>query len=272
MSYQPIVPFSGFASWSFLNRTLEMQQAAFSASSEFQRDEDYFREKISSVRTAQDLVDDRRLLKVALGAFGLDDDIENKFFIRKVLEEGSLDSESLANKLADKTYLTFTQAFGFGDYTTPRTVLSDFPDDIVAKYEARQFEVAVGESDEDMRFALALQRDLPELAVKDSSETTKWYSIIGSPTLSAVFQTALGLPSSVGALDVDTQVRMYAAKADQLYGAGDPAQFSDRDKLEMLTRDFLLRAQLNTARSISSGNAALTLLQNAAQGGLSLRL
>ena len=272
MSYQPIVPFTGFAGWSFLNRTMEKQQAAFSASSDIQGNEDYFREKIGSITTAQELVDDRRLLTVALGAFGLDDDIDNKFFIRKVLDEGSLDADSLANKLSDKTYLALTQAFGFGDYTIPRSTLSDFPDEILAQYETRQFEIAVGNSDNDMRLALALQRDLPELAAKTNSETTKWYSIIGSSTMSSVFQTALGLPSSVGSLDVDAQVRMYSAKSKQLYGSTDPAQFSNTDKLEKLTRDFLLRSQLSTTSSISSGDAALTLLQNASSGSLSLLL
>lgn len=272
MSYQPIVPFSGFAGWSFLNRTMEKQQAAFSASSEIQRNEDYFREKIGSIKTAEELVGDRRLLSVALGAFGLDDDIDNKFFIRKVLDEGSLDGDALANKLSDKRYLALTQAFGFGDYTTPRTVLSNFPDEILGQYETRQFEIAVGNSDNDMRLALALQRDLPALAAKTNTETTKWYSIIGSSTMSTVFQTALGLPRSVGSLDVDAQVKMYAAKADQLFGSSDPAQFSDGETLEKLTRDFLLRSQLSTSGSISSGDAALTLLQNASSGSLSLLL
>ncbi|TMV94022.1 DUF1217 domain-containing protein [Thioclava sp. BHET1] len=272
MSYQPIIPFSGYAGWSFLNRTMEKQQAAFNASSEIQRNEDYFREKIGSVETAEDLVNDRRLLSVALGAFGLDEDINNKFFIRKVLEEGSLDSESLANKLSDKRYLKLTQAFGFGDYGIPRTVLSDFPDEIVQKYERRQFEVAVGETDNSLRIALSVQRDLPELAAKDSSEKTKWYTIIGSPAMSEMMQTALGLPKSIGALDVDAQVRIYAEKADRLYGSTDPAQFAEPDTLKQLTRDYFLRSQLTTGTTITAGNAALSLLQGAQQNRLSLLL
>lgn len=42
-------------------------------------DEAYFRAKIGSVKTAEQLVSDRRLLKVALGAFGLEADINNRF-------------------------------------------------------------------------------------------------------------------------------------------------------------------------------------------------
>ncbi len=266
MSYTPVVPLSGYAGWTFLNRTIEKQQAAFVASADIQRNEDYFREKIGSIRTPEELVSDRRLLSVALGAFGLDDDIDNKYFIRKVLEEGTLDTDSLANKLADKTYLEFSKAFGFGDYSTPRTVLSDFADEILGRYETLQFERAVGDADETMRLALTVQRELPELAAKETSESTKWYTIIGSTTLSEAFRTALGLPSSVGALDVDQQVGVYQRKAEQVFGSSDPAQFTDADTLDKLVKTYLLRSQLTDTSSVSSGSAALQLLQGGGSG------
>lgn len=272
MTYQPVVPFSGFAGWRFLSRTMETQQAAFAASTENQRLDSYFRETIGQIDTAKALVDDRRLLGVALGAFGLDADIDNKYFIRKVLEEGSLDRTALANKLSDKSYLALTTAFGFGDYSVPRTKLSTFADEILTKFQTREFEVAVGEVDNDLRMAMSLQRDLPELAAKDISETAKWYTIIGSPSLSRVFQTALNLPPSVGALDVDQQREIYMSKAQRVYGTADPAELSRPETLEVLTRDYLLRAQLSSMTSVSSQNVALSLLQNAGAQRLSLRL
>ncbi len=273
MTYQPVIPFSGYAGWQFLNRTLETQKAVFTESSEIQRNEDYFRDRIGSVRTAKDLVSDRRLLSVALGAFGLDEDINNKYFIQKVLEEGTLDNTSLANKLSDRRYRELAKAFGFGDYTTPHTVLSNFPDKILGQYETRQFEIAVGEADTDLRLAMSIQRELPALAAKDSSETTKWYTIIGSTTMSRVLQVALNLPSSVGSLDVDQQINVYAKKAEAIYGSSDPAQFTDRDAVDKLVRDFLLRSQLASGSTISPESAALMLLQGTGTAsGLSLLL
>lgn len=260
MSYVPIIPASGYAGWKMLNRTMTLQKAAFVASAEIQRDEAYFREKIASVTTAEDLVSDRRLLKVALGAFGLDSDINNKFFIQKVLDEGTLDSTSLANKLSDKTYLKLSQAFGFGDFSTPRTVLSDFADEILAQYEARQFEVAVGESDDTFRLALAAQRELPELAEKSSSETTKWYTVIGSKSLSSVMRTALGLPDSVASLDVDQQLKIFRQKSDDVLGSPDVSGLGEPETLEKVIRLFLVRSQIDTGGSVSSASAALQLL------------
>lgn len=267
MSYTPVVPFSGYAGWKFLSRTMEKQQATFVASAEIQRNEAYFREKIGSISTAEDLVADRRLLSVALGAFGLDDDINNKYFIRRVLEEGTLDDESFANKLSDKSYLSLSEAFGFGDYKTPRTALKGFADEILAKYETRQFEIAVGNADSSMRLALAVQRELPELAASASSESTKWYKIIGSSALSEAVRTALGLPDSVRSLDVDRQLTAYRQKSEQVFGSSDPSIFKDGDTLDKLVKLYLLRSQLTDTSSISGGSAALQLLQASRSSG-----
>lgn len=260
MSYTPVIPATGYAGWTLLNRTMTMQKAAFAASAEIQRDEDYFRENIGKIQTAEDLVSDRRLLKVALGAFGLEGDINNKFFIRKILEEGTLDSTALANKLADKSYLALSQAFGFGDFSVPRTALSDFADEIISKYQTRQFEVAVGDSDDTLRLALAAQRELPELAAKSGSENTKWYSVIGSKSLSTVMQTALGLPQSTSALDVDQQLEMYRQKAEKVLGSANLSDLSDPEAVERVVRLFLVRSQITATSAVSGATAALQLL------------
>ncbi|MEO1952079.1 DUF1217 domain-containing protein, partial [Thioclava sp.] len=159
-----------------------------------------------------------------------------------------------------------------GDYSVPRMKLSTYADEVLSKFQTRGFEVAVGAVDNDLRMAMSLQRDLPELGAKDMSETAKWYTIIGSPSLSRVFQTALNLPPSVGALDVDQQREIYMSKAQRVYGTSDPAELSRPETLEVLTRDYLLRAQLSSMTSVSSQNVALSLLQNAGAQRLSLRL
>ena len=277
MSFQPVLPFGGYAGWKFLGRTLETQKEAFTASPLLQSDTEYFRQKIGTVTTAEGLVSDRRLLKVALGAFGLDGDIDSKYLIRKVLEDGTLDASALANKFSDKRYLALSKAFGFGDYATPSTQISDFPDKIIAGYNDRQFEIAVGDQDNTMRLALALGRDLGDLAGKGTSDTTKWYSVMGTPNLRTVFETALGLPSSFAAIDIDTQLSTLQDKTEQMFGDSSVAQFSDPEKMDKLVRTFLVRSELQgTAGGSAAQSAALTLLQSdansssAADGILSL--
>lgn len=262
MSFTPIIPFSGYAGWSFLDRTLDKQKEAFEAAPAIQRDTEYFTENIGKVQTAEDLVGDYRLLKVALGAFGLDEDIGNNAFIKKVLEEGSLDENSFANGLVDKSYLALTEAFGF-DLGTANTQLSDFAGEIVEKYNERQFEIAVGEQNSDMRLALALDRDLATIVASDTTADGKWYSVLGDESLLTVFQTALNIPKDSSSLDLDAQVADMRERAAAIFGDSEIDQFSDPERLDELNRLFLVRSQINDMSSgMSSGAIALTLLQS----------
>ena len=263
MTYQPILPFSGYIGWKFLNRTLETQKTAFAKAPEVQRDTDYFKANIGKINTAEELVNDRRLLTVALGAFGLDADIKSRAFIKKVLAEGTLTTGALSNRLSDKRYLDMSRAFGFGDYPTPSTKISDFGARIVAQYEARQFEVAVGNQDGNLRLALSLPRDLTAIANKTSSEATKWFTIMGNAPLRQVFLTAFNLPNSFGAIDLDKQLETLKAKAEQVFGANTVAQFSDPQKVEQLARVFLLRgAAAQAIAQTSRGSSVLSMLQS----------
>lgn len=262
MGFQPIVPFGGMAGWSFLQRTQEAQRQAFEAAPEMQRDLAYFAETIGTVETAKDLVGDYRLLKVALGAFGLDDDLANKAFIEKVLDEGSIDPESFANKMVDKRYLALTKAFGF-DLGTPNTAKSDFAEAITQNYKTRQFEMAVGDQDTDMRLSLALERDLGEIVASDNTSEGKWFAILGNEPLLTVFQTALNLPKEMASLDIDDQVTIMQERSDTVFGESSIDQFSDTDRMEELNRLFLVRSQVNAlSAGMSSGAIALSLLQS----------
>jgi len=261
MSFQPIIPFGGIAGWSFLQSTRTAQQETFEAAPVLERDTTYFRENIGKVTSAEDLVGDYRLLKVALGAFGLDDDLPNKAFIRKVLEEGSLDSDSFANRMVDKRYLALSEAFGF-DLGTPNTQLSDFAGRLIDSYNTRQFEIAVGTQDTDMRLSLALERDLGEIVETDNTADGKWYAILGNEPLLTVFRTALNIPAETAGLDIDVQVDLLRDRAAATFGDGEIAQFADPQRLEALNRTFLVRSQIADASAgMSSGAIALTLLQ-----------
>lgn len=260
MSFQPLIPAGGNLGWAFLSKTREAQQQAFQESSPIRNLTDYFRENIGSVRDIDDLVNDRRLLTVALGAFGLGEDIGNKFFIKKVLQEGTLNDDAFANRLADKRYFAMAEAFGF-DLSPPNTVLSDFADDIVARFQTREFEVAVGAQDDNLRLALSLDREMSALAVRGLSEEATWFTIMGTPALRSAFETALGLPPALGALDVDKQLEIFRDKSLTTFGTTNPNDFAEPELQEGLIRRFLLRADLTAASAGTvKGSVALSLL------------
>lgn len=262
MSFQPVLPLSGYTGWTFLKRTQDRQQALQQASPVQKRDEAYFREKIGKVQTAEQLVSDKRLLRVALTAFGLESDVNSRAFIQKILEGGTLKEGSLANKLADKQYQKFSAAFGFGDFSVPRTRISTFPDEILTQFRARSFETAVGAQNNGFRLALNAERELPALAKRALSETAKWYSVLGNAPLREVLQTALGLPKSFASIDLDQQVAVLRERTQTAFGAPTISQFADPAKMEALVRRFHFRSEIQDRQAASTPAAiALSLLR-----------
>lgn len=261
--FQPVIPLSGLAGWQFLQRTLPAQKEAFTESTSIKRDVDYFRENIAKVSTAEALVADRRLLSVALGAFGLDDDINSKAFIQQILEGGTNRTDALANRLADNRYASFSSAFGFGNLV-PRTTLSFFPDEIITRYQNKQFELAVGNQDNSMRLALNLAGELADISKSETSNDIKWFSIMGNTPLRTVFETALGFPQSFGRIDIDQQRTAFKERAEATFGTDKIADFSGPEIQEKLVRLYLVRNEVNAGQSgLSGGSTALTLLQSA---------
>lgn len=262
MSFAPVLPLSGYAGWGFLKRTMVRQQAAQQALPAQQRDEAYFRDKIGKADTAEKLVNDKRLLRIALTAFGLEGDLNSKAFVQKILEGGTLKEGSLANRLANKQYQKFSSAFGYGDYSVPRTRISTFPDEILQQFRDRSFETAVGAQNNTYRLALNAERELPAIAARSTSETAKWYTVLGNAPLREVIQTALGLPKSFSAIDVDQQVSVLKSRAESTFGSTDLAQFSQPAKLDALVRRFLLLSEVQGQSAGSSPSAtALVLLR-----------
>ncbi|UWQ91322.1 DUF1217 domain-containing protein [Rhodobacteraceae bacterium M382] len=263
MTLQPIIPAGGIQGWRFLQQTYDRQFSSFSKDPVLKRDAEYFAENIGAIQSAEDLVSDRRLLRVALGAFGLEDDINNRYFVQKILSDGTSAEDALANRLADERYKDFSDAFGFGPSSVPKTVNSTDMQNIVDRFREQSFEVAVGEQNNDMRLALNMQRSLKDLATGDMSEDAKWFTVMGNPPLRQVFETALGLPSATGQLDIDQQLGIFKDRAVANFGSSTFAQFSTDAGIEDVTIRFLARSQISQiGASVSSASTALILLQN----------
>ena len=264
MSFQPLLPMGGLAGWNFLQRTMDTQMETHAKAPQRVRATEHFRAQMAEITSAADLMADRRLREVALGAFGLKDDIDNIAFIRRVLEDGPDKPDGLPNRLSDKRYLNMAKAFDFAAGESPAVKDPDFVDRIIDAYNARSFEVAVGDQNQSMRMALVIDRDLTEIADADISDTAAWLRVMGNPPLRKVFETAMGFGSGFGALDLDQQLSQFRRQAQSLFGSSDMAQFKDPEARDALTQRFLLMDELQQSMSQwSPASAALTLLQTA---------
>lgn len=261
MTFQPILPLTGYPGWRFLQQTLQSQTTAFIESPVLSRATEYFRDTIGSVQTAEQLVGDRRLLEVALGAFGLEDDLDSKAFVQKVLQEGTLNENAFANRLADNRYRELAGEFGFGDLG-PKTGQTGFAERILARYEARQFEVAVGNQNQDFRLALNLETSLSDMVSFAVPEPAQWYTVMGNPPLRKVFETALGFPSGFAGIDIDQQKTAFEDRAQSIFGTKLVTDFHEPALQERLIRLFLIRSEAASIATTSTASVALTLLQS----------
>ena len=260
--FQPVIPLSGLGGWRFLQETYDSQFKAFTQNAQLQRDTEYFRENIGSIETAEQLVGDRRLLSVTLGAFGLQDDINSQYFIRKILEEGTVNDDALANRFTDPRYKEMSQAFGFGPGEFLKVGEPVFAEAIVDRYEAIEFEIAAGQQNEAMRFALYAEREMGVLAQEDMSNDAKWFTLMGEPPLRNLFEKALNLPAAFGQIDLDQQLGVFKERAKKEFGSDDLSIFSDPALVQELITKFVVRDQLAQFNSTYSSNAiALTLLR-----------
>ncbi|PZX47213.1 uncharacterized protein DUF1217 [Roseinatronobacter thiooxidans] len=265
MSFQPVLPLSGLGGWAFLTRTRARQEASFNASPPIQRDVDYFRQKFAEIQSAEQLVADRRVLRVALGAFGLQDDLDNRAFIRQIIEGGTDERTALANRLADKRYFALSSALAHLAGPDARAAPPDLAERLSASYQGRAFEISVGDQDQTFRLALSLQRELPQLTESFSTDAARWYAALGNPPLRKILETSLGLPKEFGLLDIDEQAARMKTAMRKRFGTSDLLEMSGAKQLEKLTQRFLIMSQVQDIQSgMTASSTALFLLQNSA--------
>lgn len=266
MSYTPTIPLAGVAGWRFLERTQEKQQTAFEGSAEVKREIAYFQEKIGTITSAADLVADRRLLNVALTAFGLEGDLDKKAFIRQVLDSDLNDTKSLASRLTNDSYYKLAQTFGFTG-SPPATAGVGFAAKIIEPYKDRAFEGAVGAVNNNVRLVMNFKREIASLA---AGKGGSWYSIIGSKPLREVMLKAFGLPASFSNIDVDKQRDMLMDKMSSMFGTSSLTGFQDPAAVEKVITRFLARTQVEEGvTGYSPAASALSLLQSSSARGSS---
>ncbi|SMO92008.1 DUF1217 domain-containing protein [Paracoccus laeviglucosivorans] len=261
MSYLVQAGSGGYLGWKFLERTADTQRITFEKGAQIQRSRDYFSEKMPNVKQADELVSDYRLLQVALRAFGLDGDINNRLFIRKILESDPNDETSLVNKLSDKRYLSLNKAFGLSEAGTADPNKAPDVNEILDLYVTRSFEKNIGERYQEIELGLNARRELPILAASTSSENTKWYQILGSKPLRKVFEGAFGMSASFGQLPIDRQVEEMKTRLERMTGSADISQFTAPEMAEALLKNYLLRSQISSISISSPYAAALTILR-----------
>lgn len=248
---------TGLAAWRIIKASEARHIDNIAKDPAVRRASDYFRKGIASATSAEALVNDYRLLHIALRAFGLEQDIANKAFIQRVLASDLDDDQSLANRLSDKRYLRLAEALGSKKLEADKNEIGA---DISYAYVQREFERRIGENDENLRLALNARREMQQFSVRDSSDRTFWYEILGNPPLRKVFEGAFGFRQSYSQLSIDRQVAEFEKAAERVFGNTSFAALTTDDGTERLLSSFLARSQLQSSGPQNRYLSALALL------------
>ena len=259
--FQPAIPLSGIAGWKFLQSTYTRQLESYSDSPQIRNDRDYMLEKLSKPMSIDDLMADKRLLRVTMTAFGLAGEEWKGGFIRKALEEVADPESTFLARLNNTKYTNFAEALSPVD---GKIIMSSSElAKIAVNFEAESFQTAVGEIDDSMRLALNYQSEISEMVGTDSSDKTILYRILGDVPVRTVMETAFNLPDGLSSLDLDRQAEILEKQITSVLGISDLSDLSKPDVIEKVINRYLAMETIeNGSTSYSPASAALTLLSS----------
>ncbi|WP_062217389.1 DUF1217 domain-containing protein [Aureimonas sp. D3] len=108
-----------------------------SSQAQVERDKAYYDQNIGKVTSVDQFLGNYKLYSYAMKAYGLEDQINAKGIMKKVLQSDLTDSSSFANKLSDQRYRDFAAAFNFNSDTTPTAQSTSQTERLVEAYAER---------------------------------------------------------------------------------------------------------------------------------------
>jgi hypothetical protein len=190
---------STFSTYLSIAQNLSRYQSMTAADPTVAQATKYYQANIGKIATPAQLVNNPRLFKYAMTAFGLGDMTYAKSLMQKVLEQGTSSSKALANKLNNPKILAFAQAFNFAANGTSTTKATAATSDVVNQYVMQTLETNQGAQNPGVQLALYFQQN--------ASKITDGYSILADSKLLTVVQTTLGISSYTSAENIDKQAK-----------------------------------------------------------------
>jgi len=237
-------------------RVLERERETFETAIERNtlnaREISAFRERIGSITTVDQLVDDYEVYSFVMKAYDLEDQMFGKAMMKKVLSSDPLDKTSLINRLTDSRFKELFNGLGFSENgkANENTKNPEWVEGLVDRYVEQKLINDQLSNNESVGIVLHTARKAPTL--------TTWYSVLADTKLQNFFYTALGFPDAMKGTDVDAQVNQLKKKFD-LDSLKEPGVLED------LTKRYVAIASANNASAVQSSNPVLQLLGNSGQ-------
>jgi hypothetical protein len=210
-----------------------------------------FQKKASGITNVDQLLKDRRSLEFVLSAFQLEDQINSRAIIKKVLTEDPAASGSLANMLSDPRYKAMAKAMQpLGEGKKP-FANAEFMKQMISGYQTNAFEKFQGEQTPGLREAMFFKRNI--------GSVTTGLQVLGNKVLTEVVRVAIGMPKEMGLLSASKQAEIIEKRVDI-------SQFKDPKFVDRFIDRYLANNDRQNAGGGSS-NPMLALLQGSSGGG-----
>lgn len=266
MVFQPVIPTTGIVGWNFLQSTYDRQLEAFSESAQVSSDTAFLQERLSSPISVEEFLDDPRLRRTTLTAFGLAGEEWKRGFISKVFEEAADPESTFLQRLNNPAYTAFAETFEVVDgqiSLSPATVQT-----IASDYREQSFRVAVGEVDPDQRLNLTYQAEIGNLVREGSTSESNIFRILGNIPVRTVLEQALGLPTEVQQLELEKQAEIFQERLQSAFRIDDVQELTSDENIERVIQRFSTIAAINNGPSPTTrGATAVTLLSGIGSTG-----
>ncbi|WP_414473371.1 DUF1217 domain-containing protein [Microvirga sp. M2] len=219
------------------------------------REIEYYNKTIKTIKTIDDFIKNDRVFKFAMKAYGLEDMAFGKALIKKLLQEGTSNPLSMANKMSNPLYKEFAKAFDFVGKGADATSAASATTEAVAKYVQQTLEQREGNDNQGVRLALYFKRK--------ASSITNTMGILADKAILEFVQTTFNIPKAAGRADIDVQVR----QLEKLLNVKD---LQDPKKVDKLIQRFSVMWDMNNASAATS--PILTLFNQSTDQGISVDL
>lgn len=242
---------SSLTAHTVLNRDIARYKDLLAKEPTVKNEIDYVKANIGKISSLDDLLDDYRVFRFTLTAFGLEDQQYARAMMKRTIEEGTGSPKDFANQLLDTRYREMSEFVRYDYERLGRLKDPKWVDQLVEKYVNAQFEKEIGQVDENLRMALYFERKAPKM--------TSWYQIMGDKPLYQAALKMAGLPKEAAQMDVDKQVEIFKKKIDI-------KDFRNPQKLAKHLETFLARADAESGAAVAK-SPVVQLMQPASNNG-----
>jgi len=231
------------------NELKDSHTKLFEAQPTVARDLSVFKEKITDIKSVDDLMKNRTVLTMVLSAFQLESEIDKPAMVQKILTENPSDDESLVNRLVEPRWTRLASTLYELNSNPDFFQNQSNVDAILTGYKTNEYEKFEGENADGVREAMYFKRLASGVETIDQ--------VLADKAIMQVVRVSMGLPESFQALS-------YEQQKDRLESQFSVEDLQDPEKIDKIIERFLIFTQINNTDP--TANPLLSLFQPIGNG------